>query len=75
MSEAMIDTDTIAASEAEAARRRVVEDLRRANDLLCLWRVCCPRETQISGTNCAPARFIGNDDARTETIVRCQLQG
>ena len=36
MSETMIGTD----GDAEEARRRVVESLRRANNLLCLWRLC-----------------------------------
>jgi hypothetical protein len=40
MTESMTETSAISASAAEASRRRVVEDLRRANDLLCLWRVC-----------------------------------
>ena len=40
MTETITETDAITASDAEAVRRRVVEALRRANNLLCLWRVC-----------------------------------
>ena len=41
MTEAMIETNSeIYAREADAMRRRNVEGLRRASDLLCLWRVC-----------------------------------
>ena len=40
MTETMIETSASSASAAEASRRRVVEYLRRANTLLCLWRVC-----------------------------------
>jgi hypothetical protein len=39
MDETMIGTNGDA-EDAEAARRHVVESLRRANNLLCLWRVC-----------------------------------
>jgi len=39
MSETMIGTNGDA-SDAEAVRRHVVGSLRRANNLLCLWRVC-----------------------------------
>jgi hypothetical protein len=40
MTETMVGTNVISASNAEASRRRVVEDLRSANNFLCLWRVC-----------------------------------
>ena len=41
MSEAMTETNSaISAGDTEAMRRCIVEDLRRANNLLCLWRVC-----------------------------------
>jgi hypothetical protein len=41
MTEAMIETNSeTPARDAAALRRREVEGLRRASDLLCLWRVC-----------------------------------
>ena len=40
MAETMCETRVTSASDAEAERRHVVESLRRANNLLCLWRVC-----------------------------------
>ena len=40
MAETMCETRVTSANDAEAARRHVVEELRRANNLLCLWRVC-----------------------------------
>jgi hypothetical protein len=40
MTETTIGTDAISADDTEASRRRVIEDLRRANNFLCLWRVC-----------------------------------
>lgn len=39
MTETTIETGACSAGDAEA-RRHVVEELRRANNLLCLWRVC-----------------------------------
>ncbi|MGH6826976.1 hypothetical protein [Methyloceanibacter sp.] len=39
MTDTMTETNT-AASDAALPRRREVEGLRRASDLLCLWRVC-----------------------------------
>jgi hypothetical protein len=41
MTEAMIETNSeTPARDAAALRRREIEGLRRASDLLCLWRVC-----------------------------------
>jgi hypothetical protein len=41
MTETMIEANSAtSASDAEAARRREIEDLRGANNFLCLWRVC-----------------------------------
>lgn len=40
MTETTIETGACSAGDAEAGRRHVVEELRRANNLLCLWRVC-----------------------------------
>jgi len=41
MTEMMIETNSTApASDAAALRRRETCGLRRASDLLCLWRVC-----------------------------------
>ena len=53
MTEPTTETHATAATDAEAARRRIVEDLRRANNLLCLWRVCgtaaCRRARRCRG--------------------------
>jgi hypothetical protein len=38
MTEAMIETNATAPDAA--SRRRDLRDLRRANDFLCLWRLC-----------------------------------